>query len=51
MYEKTLAEQSAKLASGECSSVELTEHYLERIVRFNPDLNALISVDADAFFV
>jgi len=48
MYEKTLAEQSAKLASGECSSVELTEHYLERIVRFNPDLNALISVDADA---
>jgi aspartyl-tRNA(Asn)/glutamyl-tRNA(Gln) amidotransferase subunit A len=48
MYEKTLAEQSAKLASGECSSVELTEHYLERIARFNPDLNALISVDADA---
>ena len=48
MYEKTLAEQSAKLASGECSSVELTEHYLERIARFNPDLNALISVDENS---
>ncbi len=33
------------LAKGECSSVELTSHYLERIARFNAELNALISVD------
>lgn len=45
MYEKTLAEQSQMLAKGECSSVELTSHYLERIARFNAELNALISVD------
>ena len=45
MYEKTLAEQSRMLAKGECSSQELTSHYLERIARFNAELNALISVD------
>ncbi len=45
MYDKTLAEQSQMLATGECSSEELTTHYLERIARFNSELNALISVD------
>ena len=33
------------LANGECSSEELTTHYLQRIKRFNTTLNALVSVD------
>jgi len=48
MYEKTLATQSRLLANGECSSAELTQHYLDRISRLDTDLNSLISVDADA---
>ncbi len=48
MYEKTLAEQSRMLANGECSSTELTKHYLDRIARLDTDLNSLVSVDADS---
>ncbi|RFA31288.1 aspartyl/glutamyl-tRNA amidotransferase subunit A [Alkalilimnicola ehrlichii] len=44
MYEKTLAELSAALRAGETSSVELTQTFLDRIERLNPDLNALITV-------
>lgn len=47
MYEKTLAEQSRLLASGDCSSSELTAHYLERIARLDTDLNSMVSVDAE----
>lgn len=47
MHEKTLAEQSRMLADGECSSTELSAHYLERIARLDTDLNSLLSVDAD----
>lgn len=36
------------LANGECSSVELTKHYLDRIARLDTDLNSMVSVDADA---
>ncbi len=36
------------LANGECSSSELTRHYLDRIARLDTDINSLISVAADA---
>ncbi len=48
MHNKTLAELSAGLAGGEFSSVELTESYLERIGRFDGELNSFITVTADA---
>lgn len=48
MYEKTLAEQSRLLANGECSSKELTEHYLQRIEQHNANLNVLITVEKEA---
>ncbi len=35
------------LANGDCSSTELTEHYLERIARLDKDLNTMISVNSD----
>jgi aspartyl-tRNA(Asn)/glutamyl-tRNA(Gln) amidotransferase subunit A len=44
MIEKTVAELSVALASGDISSVELTQVYLDRIARFNADLNAFITV-------
>ena len=47
MHEKTLAEQSRMLSSRECSSLELTEHYLERIARINGELNAIVTVTGD----
>lgn len=43
MYNKTLAELSQALSAGQCSSVELTEYFLERINRLNPQLNAFIT--------
>lgn len=48
MHDKTLAQQAALLASGELQSVELVEHYLNRIERLNADLNAYILVDGDS---
>ena len=47
MIERSLAALSRALAAGEISSVELTQLYLERIARHNPELNAFITVDAD----
>lgn len=47
MYEKTLAEQSRLLANGDCSSSELSAHYLERIARLDKELNSFVSVDAE----
>jgi len=44
MIEKTVAELAAALASGDISSVELTQAYLDRIKRHNPTLNAYITV-------
>jgi aspartyl-tRNA(Asn)/glutamyl-tRNA(Gln) amidotransferase subunit A len=43
----TLKQIAASLARKETSSVELTRSFLERIERFNPRLNAFISVDRD----
>ena len=41
----TLTELSQALAAKKVSSVELATHYLDRIERLNPSLNALITVD------
>jgi amidase len=44
----TLASATAQLAAlreGEVSSEELTRAYLERTARFNPELNAVVTVD------
>ena len=46
MYEKTIAQLSAGLAAGEFSSEELTCAFLARIERFDPGLNAFITVTA-----
>ncbi len=48
MIEKTVAELSAALASGEFSSVELTQAYLDHIERHNATLNAYITVCAES---
>ena len=47
MHELFLAEQSSRLQRRELSSIELTKHYLARIERLNPSLNAILTVDAD----
>ncbi|MCH8174558.1 MAG: Asp-tRNA(Asn)/Glu-tRNA(Gln) amidotransferase subunit GatA [Proteobacteria bacterium] len=44
MIEKTVAELSVALASGDISSVELTQAYLNRIAELNTELNAFITV-------
>jgi aspartyl-tRNA(Asn)/glutamyl-tRNA(Gln) amidotransferase subunit A len=44
MHNKSLPELSAALKSGDLSSVELTQHYLDRIHKYNGDLNAFITV-------
>lgn len=44
MYKNTLTELAAKLASKEISSVELTQHFLDRIKRNDGDLNSFITV-------
>ncbi|MDY6945121.1 MAG: Asp-tRNA(Asn)/Glu-tRNA(Gln) amidotransferase subunit GatA [Pseudomonadota bacterium] len=47
MHHLTLAELNEGLRARRFSSVELTRHYLARIERLNPALNALITVTAD----
>src|SRR5580698_2485557 len=42
-----IGELADLLARRQISSVELTQHYLDRIARFNPQLNALITLTAD----
>ena len=48
MHEKTIAQLSAGLATGEFGSEELTRAFLGRIERFNPALNAFITVTAES---
>jgi aspartyl-tRNA(Asn)/glutamyl-tRNA(Gln) amidotransferase subunit A len=48
MHTLTLAELSAGLKAKRFSSVELTRHFLSRIERHNPALNAFITVTGDA---
>ena len=47
MIERSLSELAGALAKREISSVELTQLYLERIARHNPQINAFITVDGD----
>lgn len=47
MENKTIAELSAGLQSGDFSSVELTRHFLQRIQQFDSDLNSYITVTED----
>jgi aspartyl-tRNA(Asn)/glutamyl-tRNA(Gln) amidotransferase subunit A len=42
-----IGELADLLARGQISSVELTQHFLARISRFNPALNALITLTGD----
>lgn len=44
MHNKSLSELSTALHTGEISSVELTQHYLDRINAHNDTLNAFITV-------
>ncbi len=45
MHTKTLAEQSDDLNHKRYSSEELTQHYLNRIKRLDPQINSFISLD------
>ena len=47
MFDSSLVELSAQLAARQCSSVELTQYFLNRIDALNPQLNAVITVDAE----
>ena len=47
MHDKSIAELAAGLRARTYSSVELTRHFLERIERLNPSLNAFITVAAE----
>ena len=48
LHRQTLTELKAGLESGAFSSVELTQALLDRIAAHGPDLNAFITVTADA---
>ncbi|MBD3620503.1 MAG: Asp-tRNA(Asn)/Glu-tRNA(Gln) amidotransferase subunit GatA [Chromatiales bacterium] len=44
MHNKTIAELAAALQQGEVSSVELTQHFIDRIETLDVELNAFITV-------
>jgi aspartyl-tRNA(Asn)/glutamyl-tRNA(Gln) amidotransferase subunit A len=47
LHNLSIGELAKSLSSGQISSVELTRHFLGRIERLNPALNALITLTAD----
>jgi aspartyl-tRNA(Asn)/glutamyl-tRNA(Gln) amidotransferase subunit A len=47
MHDKTLTELSATLERGECSSVELTGHFLKRVESLDGGLNSFVTVTAE----
>ena len=47
LHRLTLAELNEGLRARRFSSVELTRHFLARIERFNPGLNAFITVTGE----
>ena len=51
MHDMSIAELALGLRAKTFSSRELTEHFLARIGRFNPDLNALITVTGESALV
>ncbi len=48
LHDLTALDQWQALHRGEFSPLELTEHYLARIERLNPELGAFVTVTADA---
>jgi aspartyl-tRNA(Asn)/glutamyl-tRNA(Gln) amidotransferase subunit A len=48
MHEKTIAELAAGLRAGEYSSVELTQHFLDRIGEHDGNFNSFITVTAES---
>jgi aspartyl-tRNA(Asn)/glutamyl-tRNA(Gln) amidotransferase subunit A len=48
LHTLSIGELGSALAAKKLSSVELTEHFLARLARFNPDLNALITLTAES---
>ncbi|MES2354685.1 MAG: Asp-tRNA(Asn)/Glu-tRNA(Gln) amidotransferase subunit GatA [Pseudomonadota bacterium] len=47
MLNRSLKELSSLLAAKKISSVELTQYFLDRIKRFNPSLNAFVTIDEE----
>ncbi|MCK5487881.1 MAG: Asp-tRNA(Asn)/Glu-tRNA(Gln) amidotransferase subunit GatA, partial [Desulfobacterales bacterium] len=47
MYSKTIAELAEGLKKGDFSSEELTKSYLERIKKYDAELNSFITVSED----
>jgi aspartyl-tRNA(Asn)/glutamyl-tRNA(Gln) amidotransferase subunit A len=47
LHTLSIGELAERLAAGKISSVELTRHFLARIERLNPALNAVITVTAE----
>ncbi|OOY41445.1 glutaminyl-tRNA synthase (glutamine-hydrolyzing) subunit A, partial [Solemya velum gill symbiont] len=48
MHTHTVSELAAALAAGEFSSVELTQHYLDRIASLDGEINSYITVTPEA---
>jgi aspartyl-tRNA(Asn)/glutamyl-tRNA(Gln) amidotransferase subunit A len=48
LHDKSVAELSAALRARQVSSVEVTQAFLERVTRHQDDLNAFISITAEA---
>lgn len=46
--EATVAEIHEAMAAGDCSAVELVDRYLERIERFDEELNVVLALNPDA---
>ncbi len=47
MHQKSLSELAAGLRAGEFTSEALTRHFLDRIERFDGDLNSIVTVTAE----
>ncbi|HED52457.1 MAG TPA: Asp-tRNA(Asn)/Glu-tRNA(Gln) amidotransferase subunit GatA [Gammaproteobacteria bacterium] len=47
MHQKSLSELAAGLRAGEFTSEALTRHFLDRIERFDTELNSVVTVTAD----
>ncbi|HET7687529.1 MAG TPA: amidase family protein, partial [Candidatus Macondimonas sp.] len=47
MHSLSVAEMASALAEGQCTSEELAQVFLDRIARFDPQLNSLITVDPE----
>ena len=47
--EITIRELQAMMQTGELSSVQLLDHYIDRIVEIDPLLNSILEINADAY--